>query len=125
MDYLAQFFGPIVPQCTGNEINAVTGERLCTLCDLLTLIDNIVKFLATVGPLVAIGFVMYGGFYILLSGGNPNFRTTGRKIITSALIGLAIVLASWIIVSTIFLIITGSSSGPLPLPWYRIQCQVR
>jgi len=117
---LPQFFGPIVPQCTGLSL-AGTTERLCTVCDLLVLIDNLVKFTATIAPLVAVIFIVWGSFIIITAGSTDRYAK-GRDVIKFAVIGLAIVLAAWVIVSTVFLVLTGSYGGPLPLPWHRIQC---
>ena len=119
---LFQFFGPLIPRCTGDVISNISGERMCTLCDLLTLLDNLIKFAATIGPIIAILLIIWGAFNILTAGGDPGRVTKGRQIITISVTGLLIILGAWVIVSTTFLILTGNYQGPLPLPWYRIQC---
>lgn len=116
-----QLLASIMPQCTGTPL-ATTGERMCTLCDFLSLIDNIIKFVALTTPLVVIIIIAWGSFIMMTAGGSEERFFKGKKIITSAIIGLLIVLGAWIIVSTVFLLLTGSYEGPFPLPWYQVSC---
>lgn len=93
----------------------------CTLCDFLKLGQNIINFLTYDIALVATAMaVAAGGLWILLSGGIPERRTKGKDIITTAVWGALIVLASWIIVNEIMITI---ATGPgLKAPWYEIKC---
>lgn len=116
---LIQFFGPIIPRCTGIPLTG--GESMCTLCDLLTLIDNLVKFATMLASFLVVIFIIWGAFLIMTAASSDRVKQ-GRQVIITAVIGLAIVLGAWIIVSTIFLLITGSYQGPLPMPWYRVSC---
>lgn len=51
-----------------------------------------------IGALVAVGFVIYGGFRFILSQGEPDKAASARRTIINALIGLAIaVLATTIV----------------------------
>lgn len=117
---MIQLFGPLAPQCTGNPM--ITGESTCTLCDFLALIDNVVKFATQLVFVLVVIYMIWGAFLIITSGGSKDRVTKGRKIITSAIIGMVIVLGAWLIVSTVFLVVTGGYEGALPMPWYRIQC---
>ena len=119
---MPQFLTQIMPQCTGDFLSRST-ERMCTFCDLIKLFDNIVKFLAGLAPVLAILFIIGGAFIIITSGGSPDRLSSGKKMITAAVVGLAVVLGAWVIVSTVFLIITGSNKFyGAPLPWYAIRC---
>lgn len=117
---MIQFFGPIAPQCTGAPL--IGGEPSCSLCDLLTLIDNVVKFTTQIAVLLVVIFIIWGAFLILTSAGDTKRVASGRKIITGTVVGLIIILGAWIIISTTFLVITGSYEGIMPMPWYRITC---
>lgn len=52
---------------------------------------NVLIDLFIIAGIVAIGFLIYGGYLYLRSGGDPNFASKGRKTITAALVGLVIV----------------------------------
>ena len=119
---MPQFLSQIVPQCTGRLFpNKI--ERLCTFCDLIRLLDNIVKFMAGLAPFLAILLIIWGAFLIITAGGSPDRLSTGKKVIQAAVIGLAIVLGAWVIVSTVFLVITGNTRFyGSPLPWHAIRC---
>ena len=117
-----QLFGPIVPSCTGTPLLPGGAEKMCTLCDLLALMDNLIKFAAVLSPILVTIFAVWGAFLIITSAGSKDKITKGRAIILNAVIGLLIVVGAWVVVSTTFLVLTGSYQGPLPMPWYRIKC---
>lgn len=117
---ILQFFGPIVPGCTGAPLSG--GEPMCTICDFLSLIDNVVKFITVLAPLLVVIFIIWGAFLIITAAGNTSRMVKGRQVIVTAVVGMLIVLGAWLITSTTFLIITGAYEGPLPLPWYSIRC---
>ncbi|MBM3281141.1 MAG: hypothetical protein FJY91_00075 [Candidatus Harrisonbacteria bacterium] len=114
--FLFQFVGPLLPKCSGRPLP--NGEAFCTLCDLLKLLDNFIKLFATLAPILAGMFMMWGGLVILTSGESQERIKAGKNIIKTALIGLIIVMASWVIISSFFLAITGGS----PYPWYQVKC---
>jgi hypothetical protein len=81
-------------------------------------------------PLGVLMFVVGGGM-LLISTGNPNRVSLGKKIITSAIIGILIVSLSWLIINTVIVFAT---TGHLPAPgeigtifsrkWNEINCPV-
>lgn len=90
-----------------NEIETGTGlipcEGIdCNICDIFTLIDNVKDFLVfdIASPLAGIMFA-YGGILLLTSGGNEKNKTKGTKAVTSAIIGIFLVFAAWLIVNTV------------------------
>ena len=56
--------------------------------------------LAIVG-IVAVAFLIYGGFLYLTSGGNEEQAESGKKVIQNSIIGLVIIILSYIIVTVI------------------------
>jgi len=94
--------GGLVP-CGGD------GEEECNLCHLWQLSDNILDFvtLQLVFPIAALLFVA-AGVVFLTSGGSDEKVTLAKKIFTNTVIGLIIVLCSWLLIDTLISTIAGS-----------------
>jgi hypothetical protein len=95
--------GPLV-LCTGSPIdaNGNTNPSACSdLCDLIATIINIVYFGigAVLWIVVPISFAI-GGFFYLISGASPEMLGKAKKTMLGAVIGLFIVLCSWLILNT-------------------------
>ena len=95
----------------------------CTFCHLLTLAKNVINFSLyyIAVPLVVI-FIIYGGFVILTAGDKPEKVSDGRKIITSAIIGLLIALLAWLLIDTILQVIAGNN---LQGNWWNPGAEIR
>lgn len=75
--------------------------RSCGFNDFIVLINNIIKYIIVlIIPIMAIVFA-YAGFLFLTSGGDSAKRTKAKKAMTSAIIGIVIILSAWLIVRTI------------------------
>lgn len=61
----------------------------------------IVDILIRIGSLIAVGFVLYGGFIYLTSQGEPDGTKRGRTAIVNALVGLVIAIFASAIVAFI------------------------
>ena len=91
--------GPLTT-CTGDGAN---GTNTCQdLCDLVATIINIIYFIIGVvlWIITPVTFVIAGILY-LTAGANGEAISRAKKAAMGAVIGLAIVLCSWLIVSTI------------------------
>jgi len=99
----------------------------CTLCHLYKLAQNIIGFMMWyIAPALAIFIVAWGGFNILIAGGDPGRKQAGRKAITAAIVGLLIVFGAWIIINEFLLFFSGQASGIATIfsnPWTDIQCK--
>jgi len=97
------FAAGLVP--CGDDLNGngkIDANEACTFCHFFVLLDNVIDFILTkIIPSLAILFLVIGGLVLLFAGGNPNLVSLGKKIITSVVIGFAIVYGSWLIVFTI------------------------
>ncbi|MDP2629747.1 MAG: pilin [Candidatus Harrisonbacteria bacterium] len=82
------------------------GQGGCDWKDFFLMVNEVIKFLIFVigFPLAAL-MVAWGGFVILISGGSPEKVTQGKKIIMAAVIGIAIALASYLIIQTVIYLI--------------------
>lgn len=108
-------FARLVPEC---DPVGVTGPK-CTLCHLLQLFKNLINLFLEIGMVLAGLFIAWGAFVIMTAGGSEEKVKNGKKILTAAITGVVIALASWLIIATLLQILTGS---PSKLPWNQIQC---
>ena len=60
----------------------------------------------SLASLIAIAFVVYGGYLYITSAGNQEGSAAGVKAVTNAAIGLVIILASWIIINTVLTVLS-------------------
>jgi hypothetical protein len=100
----------------GETCNVYPGG--CSLCDGLKVAINIVNDLTAAAIIVTVGMVVFGSIRLMLSAGSEQAVRDARGTITSAVIGLVIVLCGWLIVNTLIHII----SGNVNFPWAGIQC---
>ena len=62
----------------------------------------VVEIMLRIAAMVAVGFVIYGGFRFILSQGEPEQANAARSTIINALVGLAIAVSATVIVSFLF-----------------------
>ena len=101
---LAQDDGTPGTSIVGDCANTKTG---CTLDDLVPVVNNVVNivlFLAGSGMLL---MFVYGGYLWVSSGGSPERVSKGKEVIKAAIIGIVLVLGSWLIVDGIIKTFTG------------------
>ena len=71
----------------------------CSLCHFFILIDVVVDFaLFKLAPPLALLMLIIGGGMFMLSAGNPQTVTTGKKIIESVLIGIVIIYGAYLFI---------------------------
>lgn len=105
--------GPVTPNTPGNQ-------RQCTLCDLLKVVENVINFALILLVPIGVMAIIYGGFVYMTSGGEAGRVQQGRKIVTSAIVGIAITLAAWLIIDTVMKYLVDSSAKLKP--WQTIDC---
>lgn len=98
--------------CTNDADAKGNVENPCGFPQLLTLINNIVKFILKdlAIPITAIMFV-YAGIVMVTSGGSPEARSKAKGIFTNAALGLIIAAAAWLIVHTLLNILGYTGEG--------------
>ncbi len=119
----AQEFGDDAPATGFRSILSAYGEQgrslrvcmdsgNCTFCDFFTVASNIFKFLRNViaFPVVVL-MIIYGGLMMIFSGGSPSRINTGKKSMTSALIGFGIVWGVSLILNSALVIIAGAPAS--------------
>jgi|SRR3990167_7654667 len=82
----------IIPTCANDD---------CGFYDLLALINNIVDFVIMISLPIAAGVIAWAGFNMMMDAGNGSKRKESIEMIKKVMIGFAIILVSWIVVSTL------------------------
>ncbi len=83
------------PNC--RALNGVS----CQNTDLAGIIIKILDFLLGIAFLIAVLMLVLGGFRYITSAGNEETAGKGKKTIFNALIGIAIVILSYVIVQVV------------------------
>jgi len=96
--------------CTGNGAN---GTPVCTsVCDLIGTFVNVIYFIITICIFI-LAPVMFaiGGIMVMVSGANPEMLSKGKSVLLGTVIGVAIVLCSYLIVFTFVSVFNASNNG--------------
>ncbi len=80
----------------GNE-----GEPPCTLCHLFDTANRIVTFIRNIAFIVGGLMIVLGGMLMLISGSSVRQLDLAKKIVKNVVIGLILIMLSFIIVSSI------------------------
>lgn len=94
----------IIPEASGDPCGSGNATECGNyeISDFLVMAINISKWiLGIVGSLTLLMFV-YGGITFLLSAGASDKVAKAKKIIVAAVVGLAIVFGSWLIINFVF-----------------------
>ncbi len=96
-------------KCGGAVIGLNDGPTgACNLCDAMIVLRNIINFGFTLAISISTGMIAWGAVRMMTAGGSESNVSEAKKIIFSAITGVAIALGSWIIVNTLFSVFTGS-----------------
>jgi len=105
---------PFLSLAVDTGLNTTAGEAKLIETDIAVFAGNIIRaVLGLLGILILI-FILYGGYLWLVSGGNDQMVKKAKDILTSAFIGLIIVLAAYAITTFVVRGITGAISGSGP-----------
>jgi len=112
------------------NVNGVSTWVPCQLCHLFIMFKGIIDFLLfkIIPPLAVLMLVIGGAMYIgavfeFLPGG-PKLLGQATQLITSVVIGLVIIFASWLIVNVFFMLIGVASWTTLQTGWFQINCPI-
>jgi type IV secretory pathway VirB2 component (pilin) len=120
---LAQEFGDDTPATGFRSILSTDGEQgrslrvcldsgNCNFCDAFTVASNIFKFLRnSIAFPIAVLMIIYGGVMMIFSGGSTKRVANGKKAMSSALVGFAIVWGGSLILNSALVIIAGAPAS--------------
>ncbi len=86
-------------QTTDIGVSSEVEEQLGLPNDLPSSFTNIVKWLLLSLGLIGVIMIIYAGVLWLTAAGNEERITTAKKTITTVIIGLAVILLAWAIVT--------------------------
>jgi len=116
-------FYQIVPVFASNDIatglDTVGAGAGLVKADIKVTIGNIIRVILGFLGIIALGLVLYGGYLYMTSGGEPAKVEKAKQYLMNAVIGMAIILLSYAIVSYVISQIKGS----LIISDYTYQCQ--
>jgi amino acid permease len=82
----------------------------CNYLDLLKTVDNVFRFiLFTVAIPLAAVVITIAGVYMVIYSSNDSKRTEAKKMLQTTVIGLALALASYLIIKAIVLALAGDN----------------
>lgn len=73
------------------------GESPNFLCDLATIFGNVLNAVVALASIALFTMLVWGGMRYLSSGGDPKSTEQAKGIITFAIIGMALLLISWVV----------------------------
>ena len=98
-----------------------TDQPECRACDLVQLGSKLIGwFIAISASTIALTFA-WGGMKMVMSGGDMGAVSSARAIMTNSIIGLIIILGSWLIVDTMLKLFLNDQSYGV---WNEVQCTV-
>ncbi|MDP3964424.1 MAG: pilin [bacterium] len=86
--------GPILPVCV------CTGD--CGADDFAVMFINLAQFFVGIAALIAMYYLVLGGFTLVVSGGSSEKIQAGKGMVVNALVGMFVVFASWVIINTVY-----------------------
>jgi hypothetical protein len=90
----APFVGPLVPQTGACSCPGSAPSWGC----IFQTVQTFLNFIVYAGVLICVLFIAYGGFSLIVSGGNPEGLSTAKTRITNAIIGIVVILCAWLTV---------------------------
>jgi len=117
---MPEFEGPIVP--CGTEASGNTRATACQACDLLTLAQNIIKFIVFLATVLAVLMFIYAGFLYITAAGDTGKIKQAHGIFMAVFIGFIIVLAAWLFIDMLMKAFLSSEIEQQFGPWNEILC---
>lgn len=85
------------------------------------IISSVISILLFGAFIIALLFLIFGGIKWIMSGGEKDGAAKAKETITSALIGLAVVLGSWLMLNVVVQVLTGSTFSSVTVPSLNIN----
>jgi len=93
-----------------NQCPADTGVR-CSEGSIAAIFKLIINWALAIAFIAAVIMLIVGGFRYITSAGNTDSATKGKNAIVNALIGIVIIVLSYIIVQIVYRFVAGTGTG--------------
>jgi hypothetical protein len=80
---------------------------------ITTIIARLIRTAIGLVGVIAVGFILYGGFMWMTAGGSADRVSSAKKIMINSIIGLVLVFSSFAIVSFVLSALTDATSGDI------------
>ncbi len=87
-----------------------TGLR-CGSTDIASIFKLVINWALAISFIAAVIILIYGGFVYITSAGNQDTAKTGKQAVFNALIGIVIIVLSYVIVQIVFKFVSGNTGG--------------
>ncbi len=100
------------------------GQDLCTLCDLIKGIYDIVQYIIKIAVWVTLAAIAVGGGMYAISAGDSKMIELAKGAMKNALIGLVVVLSAWLMINTLLLVIGAQTNLGIGgvVGWNKFEC---
>ena len=103
-----------------DDSGAIDPEEQCDLWDLFTTISRMINYLVSVAGVVAVFYVINAGFGLVFALGNPEKIQSNKTAIANAVVGLGLVVLSFVFINLLVNGIFGKS--PSARQWWNTEC---
>lgn len=106
-------------QASAQSVSVCPAGQFASLCNISIgqFIGNLISFIFIIAAIVALLYLIWGGFKWITSGGDKTNIETARSHIIAAVVGLIIIFLSYVILNLVWTFFFGSSlTGSLNLP---------
>lgn len=103
----------LIGNLSNNSTCANTGLRCDTALDLPTLFRTIINYALGIAFFVSVIYLIYGGFLYITSAGNEESAEKGKNAIVYSLIGIVVIVLSFVIVSAVYRFVATNNGGGL------------
>jgi len=108
-------FLPFLALAQAPLVRCGTGSGMCTLCDLVTLIDRLVHYLLFYITLpVCVVALIIAGVVLMTAQGNEQKIAQGKNVFKFGILGILIAFTAWLIVNLILATLAGGWDATLP-----------
>ncbi len=90
--------------CQGTGLN-------CQQTNATALIKTVINWLLGIALAIAVLFLIVGGFWYITSAGNEETAEKGKGTVINAIIGIVIIILSWVIINVVATLVT-TNTGP-------------
>ena len=120
------FYGVIPVDAAGLIPCGGNGQPPCQACHFVQLGQNILTwFIKTMAAVIALVFA-WGGLKMVMSGGSTEGVSEAKGMMTNAVIGFIILLASWLIINTVLHVVISKNPAIQARlgegTWSQIEC---